>query len=275
MIPILEDRLKQLLESEVAKIRANPEILDQVFNSSSKPVGKLKEYLRNPDKILKVVNGFPMEAHQLPCFTVILGGESESPEGLGDIDDEVEDSELLVDVEEEVEVSVDSKGRKFLQASKVPVREVISITPVGDGVPVSWSSSGVDSGKIQVQSRVLTGGGLYKVKYKYATGLSVGEVYQFDVNYRVEVWGANSELVVMLYTLLKYVILSNKTRLTNEGWRNLVISGTDFEPVPEYFPVFVFRRTLMLNAKIINTVEVPCEVVEAINVAGGGIDEEW
>ena len=31
------------------------------------------------------------------------------------------------------------------------------------------------------------------------------------------------------------------------GWVNITLNGTDLEPVPDYFPMFIYRRSLQIN----------------------------
>ena len=88
-----------------------------------------------------------------------------------------------------------------------------------------------------------------------------------DASYRVEIWSDNADLAVYMYIIAKWAMLvSRKEMLEN----NLVlpkVSGADLEPVPDYFPIFVFRRALMINFQYENQFfEVEKQVVEYTNI---------
>lgn len=64
--------------------------------------------------------------------------------------------------------------------------------------------------------------------------------------YRIECWSDNGALTSYMYVVLKWCLLSSRKEMFNLGWTNIRITGTDLEPVPDYFPVFVYRRTCQL-----------------------------
>jgi hypothetical protein len=75
--------------------------------------------------------------------------------------------------------------------------------------------------------------------------------------YRIECWSDNTELTSFMYYLLKYIFLKNRDNLSNNaGFALPRLTGGDLEPIPEYLPVFIFRRALILTGKLNNTVEI-------------------
>src|SRR5690606_18968421 len=72
---------------------------------------------------------------------------------------------------------------------------------------------------------------------------------QFHANYRIETWTENGDLTTYLYHLLKQIILQSRAELEEKGLILQKISGGDFEPLPEYFPAFVYRRALMFETE--------------------------
>ena len=64
--------------------------------------------------------------------------------------------------------------------------------------------------------------------------------------YRIECWSDNGALTAYMYVVLKWCLLSSRKEMFDLGWTNIRITGTDLEPVPDYFPVFVYRRTCQL-----------------------------
>lgn len=65
--------------------------------------------------------------------------------------------------------------------------------------------------------------------------------------YRVECWSDNGDLTAYMYTLLKWCLLSGRRDMLKSGFVLPTLSGTDLEPVPDYIPVFVYRRSLMVT----------------------------
>lgn len=66
-------------------------------------------------------------------------------------------------------------------------------------------------------------------------------------NYRIECWSDNGDLTSYMYIILKWCLWSSKHQMLSLGWVNIKLSGTDLEPVPDYFPMFVYRRALQVN----------------------------
>lgn len=66
-------------------------------------------------------------------------------------------------------------------------------------------------------------------------------------NYRVECWADNADLCSYMYIILKWCIWSSRQQMLQMGWVNITVNGTDLEPVPDYFPIFVYRRALQIN----------------------------
>lgn len=66
-------------------------------------------------------------------------------------------------------------------------------------------------------------------------------------NYRIECWADNADLCSYMYIILKWCIWSSRQQMLKMGWVNITVNGTDLEPVPDYFPIFVYRRALQIN----------------------------
>lgn len=66
-------------------------------------------------------------------------------------------------------------------------------------------------------------------------------------NYRIECWSDNGDLTAYMYVILKWCLWTSKSRMLDLGWINPTLSGTDLEPVPDYMPIFVYRRSVQLN----------------------------
>lgn len=68
-----------------------------------------------------------------------------------------------------------------------------------------------------------------------------------DATYRVEVWSDNEDLAVYMYILAKWAMLVSRKDMLTNGFILPRVSGADLEPVPDYFPIFVYRRALIVG----------------------------
>lgn len=66
-------------------------------------------------------------------------------------------------------------------------------------------------------------------------------------NYRIECWSDNGDLTAYMYIILKWCLWGSRQQMLDLGWVNIKLSGTDLEPVPDYFPIFIYRRAAQLS----------------------------
>lgn len=66
-------------------------------------------------------------------------------------------------------------------------------------------------------------------------------------NYRIECWSDNGDLTAYMYVILKWCLWSSRRDMLNLGWVNITMNGTDLEPVPDYMPMFIYRRAAQIN----------------------------
>ena len=65
--------------------------------------------------------------------------------------------------------------------------------------------------------------------------------------YRIECWSDNGDLTAYMYIILKWCLWSSRNQMFELGSVNPTLSGTDLEPVPDYMPVFIYRRAAQLT----------------------------
>ena len=65
-------------------------------------------------------------------------------------------------------------------------------------------------------------------------------------NYRIECWRDNGDLTAYMYAILKWALWSSRKEMLQIGWNNIRLEGTDLEPVPDYMPIFIYRRAAQL-----------------------------
>ena len=50
-----------------------------------------------------------------------------------------------------------------------------------------------------------------------------------------------------MYSILKWCLWTCRKDMLEMGWNNIVISGSDLEPVPDYMPIFIYRRASQIS----------------------------
>jgi hypothetical protein len=74
----------------------------------------------------------------------------------------------------------------------------------------------------------------------------------FDHKYRIECWANNIEITLILYELARWYICKERTYLQNSwGLIRQRVEGGDIVPQPEYYPEFVYIRSLGYNCTTI------------------------
>jgi len=242
MIPIIEDVIAQIIDSRLKYLKANVDIVDRIFSTATLTSrNRLKEYITSSN--IKVLRGFPRDQTQLPAYVILLGGEREQEESLGTFIDDDEDNFTTATVTETQKAY--RQGESYvIQTRKKPILNVQSIT-VGDMSYQSPQFMVLDNEKgiVQINVPVQT---YDDVRIDF-TVLSTGnELYGtlFNSQYRIETWTSNGDLTVLLYHLLKWIFISARNELVNSGLVRQTLGGMDFEPAPEYFPEFVYRRAM-------------------------------
>ena len=81
---------------------------------------------------------------------------------------------------------------------------------------------------------------------EYEYDYHVDTIYM-DATYRLEVWTDNADLAVYMYIIAKWAMLVSRREMLENGFILPRVTGQDLEPVPDYFPIFVYRRALMIN----------------------------
>ena len=248
MIPIVEDYLSELIESKLAYLKSNPSHVDRILSTSQVRLDRLKNFLQsNP---VKVIKGYPRTATELPCICILLSGEEEQQIGLGDYGEEAVDIEVK-EFTEEVEVT-DKHNAEFavpyIRLTHLPVMALSKVVHNGLGIeldPSEYSLEVEDRGFVLLYTGDVEDGDSLTVTYTYRSVIQEQVSVLYESNYRLECWANNGDLVVELYHILKWALLSGRGDLI-DGYDlfRQKLSGADFEPAPNFFPDFVYRRAL-------------------------------
>lgn len=245
MIPIVEDYLSELIQGKLKYIKSNPSQIDKLFGASNSRISRFKSFLQNED--IKVVRGYPRTSASVPCYCLLLSSEEESQESLGDY---VEDDNTSIDqFTEEVIVKYNEKGALSFRTTHKPLRSLNNIVHNELGAELSISSFEIVDpykGDVLVYDGTVEHGDSLTIGYSYDRLSIESNSTMFECNYRIEVWAGNADLVVEMYHLCKWMLLSARDFLGDdkELYRQR-LSGADFEPAPNFFPDFVYRRALM------------------------------
>lgn len=81
--------------------------------------------------------------------------------------------------------------------------------------------------------------------------------------YRIECWSDNGDLTAYMFAILKFCLLAERIEMLKDDFLNISITAGDLEPVPDYFPTFVYRRALMISLMYSN---VYFSIEDAINL---------
>lgn len=68
-----------------------------------------------------------------------------------------------------------------------------------------------------------------------------------NATYRIECWSDNGDLTAYMHSILKWCIFTSRKELLLAGFNNIVVSGSDLEPVPDYMPIFIYRRAAQVS----------------------------
>ena len=80
--------------------------------------------------------------------------------------------------------------------------------------------------------------------------------------YQLLIAAPNQELTIYLYNIVKSIMFIFEGYLIKQGFLNLKISGTDFAPMPEYFPNLSYSRSMNLEFEY--SFDVYTEITEAL-----------
>lgn len=69
----------------------------------------------------------------------------------------------------------------------------------------------------------------------------------YNAQYRIEVWTDNADLTIVLYNLLKWILLANRSYLESQGITRQTLMGTDFEPIKTELPLLIYRRAVVFE----------------------------
>jgi hypothetical protein len=247
VIPVVEDYLSELLTKKIQFIRENPNELDTILGISETKLNSLKEFFQG--RTLNVRLGFPRTPVELPCVAITLSSEDEMQEGLGDYSDDyiIGQSNNVTEVVKAVDTRGGLVQAPYITLTGVPVDNVVSMVNLTTGVPIEDTEYEIINqalGLVQINSGLVEHEDDIQVIYTVLETMKEQMEVLYESTYRLEVWAKNADLTVALYHIVKWALLSGRDELVNDGLFRQKLSGSDFQPAPNYFPEFVYRRAL-------------------------------
>ncbi|MNW28252.1 hypothetical protein D3C74_50740 [compost metagenome] len=271
MIPLTEDLLTEVVEKRLKWLNSNVDIVDSIFSSAAVTTReRLKEYLKKNG--VRVMRGFPVDRTSLPSYVIMLGGEQEVTQVLGGyLGEDDETYEIAQAVETQRILRHD--GMSVVKIDNKPLFTVNSITYDGIDYDVEFEVLDYTRGLVMLDFPVdLVHSNTVEINYVYKeSGVESYGTY-YNAQYRIETWTENGDLTVILYQLLKWILLSERDYLASNGLAIQNMGGLDFEPAPEYFPAFVYRRALTFDCTLENSYDAKFKFINQINVHGEFVD---
>lgn len=247
MIPVIEDYLFELVQSKLTELRDDPEQIQKILGISQRRMLNLQEYIsRTP---VKVIMGYPRTPAELPCISIMLSGETETQEGLGDLDFGESHTESTT----ELAVVVDTLGGKvdlpYIQLSRKPMEDITSIYSQALGTTLDpiqdYYIADSEASIVAFPNGMVEHDDILEITYTHGTLESIGTRVLYEADYRLEVWTTNGDLTVELYHLVKWALLVGRDFLGYDKYiYRQKLGGSDFEPATGYFPEFVYRRSV-------------------------------
>lgn len=274
MIEISEKVIQGVIKEGLSLVKNNEELFDRIFRKLNvTEAERLKTYITG-NKVT-VTQGYPVNRSKLPCYAIMLGGENENEEHIGDF---------------ATELTLDEANEAGLETSEVVIEEVVKVERYGDYFKFNTSKRNVQAvtyavtmddetvdlsgleildevkGEVMVMDEDLEHGKSIRVSYVYTDQGYSSYGSMFNKSYRIEVWATNGDLTIHLYHLLKWILLASKTVFYNHGWHEIKLGGADFEPVPEDTNEITYRRALSLTFSVEETFELEDEYIQDIIV---------
>jgi hypothetical protein len=251
VVPIIEDYLIELLKDKFAYLRSNLDQLPRILGASSTRINKLSTFLSKAGPDIRL--GYPRDAAKLPSICILLSDEEEEQSGLGDYGDEYD---YNIVSGEDVIHAIDVRGGlapvPYIQVSKCPLVSISQVVNRTQGYtvdPATYEIANPDIGLVEFYGEgVLKDDEIY-ITYEYTQSSTEATEVLYTTTIRAEVWANNADLTVELYHLCKWALVSGRWSLEEQGIIKQQLSGTDFEPAPNFIPEFVYRRALALNCQ--------------------------
>lgn len=222
-------------------------LVASVLNVDETRATRFANMLKNKPPVIR--RGYPRQPTELPCICIMLAGEEESQSGLGDHNDEP----LQIIQREDTEYSqlqiVD--GIPTVMVDKIPLLQVNRIyDPVTEVDITDYVVTDPARGKIQIFTMSgLEEGKTLAIEFSHMNTIASSIESKYQLNYRVEIWTNNGDYTVELYHIVKAMLLQGRQHLVDVGLVKQSIKGTDFQPVPSFFPEFVYRRGISLSGE--------------------------
>lgn len=247
MIRLIEDEISKILHAGLKLYGGDNKLVSSVLNVDETRATRFANMLATKPPVIR--RGYPRQPTELPCICIMLAGEEESQSGLGDHNDEPIQAFTKEDTVYVPLQIIDSIPT--LMVDLVPIVNVNRIyDPITEDEVVDFIVTDPSRGKIQIfDMSGLEEGKTLAIEFSHMNTISAFIESKYQLNYRVEIWTNNGDFTVELYHVVKAMLLQGRQHLVNAGLVKQSIRGTDFQPVPSFFPEFVYRRGISLTGE--------------------------
>jgi hypothetical protein len=227
--------IQSVIAKGIKSVREDDYISDTLlYQLPQTAAQQLKKILRKVQ--VNIILGYPREMTKLPCVSILLRGEDESNSYLGDRIGQGYDPDVY-----------SSAGDCNTPASNGTVTSTIPpeffYPPHGqpDTDPVPEESPQ----RMMGQPRKIFP--LSGANPDTLPNLLTREGGDFGTTCLVQIMTTHPELTLVLTAIVKYAVFRYKMDFEGQGMKNATQSATDFLPLPEYFPDFVYTRGVQLS----------------------------
>lgn len=265
--------VESVIRDGIAYLKANPDVVDDVFSELTKvyasqkygasEIAKIKAMLAS--KNIAVVHSFHEAAAKSPCYSIQLGAESEAKERAHLNDHEMEVQEAIEDEEELVRVDLFVPDGYDPLTGKVSVPDDVDLSACfpkfifvdadDEEFEIQSGISNEDGDKfffIPKQAEVNVAGQCFVKTFLDVTQHEEkGDTSA--VNLLIGVHAKDALTAKYLYVILKYIFKSRKTSLIRRGIVNSSFSGSDFTRDLKYEGDVVFTRFFTLSGQVDDT----------------------
>lgn len=255
--------LRAIVQQGLTLVQQDPVLLKMIIQEEVDPSmqDEILNYLTQREVAVRL--GFAHEPWETPQISIVLASESEQ-RFLGD-------EQALYDVilSESAQLAA-GLALATNPPFDLPITNVIGVIPAKGRIQIDGEQLTYDS---QTPTSLHVAG--RHVRRTTQAAHAVGAPIKFlqlhkDIgsdaisNYRLDVLADNADVVLWLQAFVKSVLFLRWDDLDDAGFGEMQISGSDFMPRPQFYPMHVYMRSLSFQARYGQWV--PQSLVEALSL---------
>jgi hypothetical protein len=259
---VSEYLIGSILKDGLEYFKDHPELMSQVLTSHDSSLIEKAKYL--VEKLpVKVVLSYPRTRLTAPIYAIFLEEEEEEINYVGD-------KIIPAATTTQTPIAVENESLDFVPFPRFQLlhKPVADLTIFCNGVDIPFTDFSLNG--YTGEGNLADG---YSADATYTASYTYFEQYLdpigglFRSTYRIECLSNNIEEVLILYRLAQFLLMSNRTGLSNIGLIKQSLAGSDLEPVAsEDQPDFIYRRALFFTFSIEGVGTIPLPALQNIEV---------